>query len=115
MTRSLLYLLALCCLLAGCAAHVVEVDIANRTDKPIRNIEVTFGGGTYGKSSIPAGTINHNRIKVFSTAPIQVQFDDASGKHITTNGPQLGKNYEGAVTLTIGAAGNSWSGRASAK
>lgn len=115
MIRFSLAILLLCFFLAGCAAHVVEVDISNRTDRPLRNIEVTFGGGTYGKSSIAAGDTNHNRIKVFSVAPIQVQFDDASGKHVTSNGPQLGKNYEGSLTLTIGPATNTWSGQASAK
>ena len=113
--RSLLTFLALCLLLAGCAAHVVEVDIVNHTNQAIRNVEVTFGGGTYGKSSIPAQTTNHNRIKIFSLAPIQVQFDDATGKHVSTTGPSLAKNAEGTLTLTIDAAGQSWSGRASAK
>src|SRR4051794_19719479 len=106
--RSLLSLLLLCGILSGCTSHVVEIDIINRTDAPIKNVEVTFGGGSYGRSSIAAGGANHNRIKVFSTAAIQLQFDDASGKHVTTIGPQLGKNAEGAVTVTIDAAGAHW-------
>jgi uncharacterized lipoprotein YajG len=111
--RALFALLALCCLLSGCAAHVVEVDIVNKRPQPIRNIEVTFGGGTYGKSSIAAGTSNHNRIKIFSLAPIQVQFDDIAGKHFTSYGPQLAKNAEGTLTLTIETTGEKWSGQAS--
>ena len=110
MTLRFLLLLLVCAALSGCAAHVVEVDIINQTDKPLRNIEVYFGGGSYGRSSISAGGTNHNRIKVFNLAPIQVQFDDASGKHVTANGPQLGKNAEGTVTLTVDAYGLTWSG-----
>jgi uncharacterized lipoprotein YajG len=110
--RSLLALLSLSILLTGCRAHVIEVEIVNHTDQPIRNVEVTFGGGTYGKSSIPAQSTNHNRIKIFSLAPIQVQFDDATGKHITTDGPKLAKNSEGTLTLTINASGEKWSGQA---
>ena len=96
--------------LSGCAAHVVEVDIVNHRDEPIKNIEVTFGGGSYGRSSMAAGATNHNRIKVFSTAPLQVQFDDASGRHFTYSGPQFGKNADGFVILTIDNAGATWSG-----
>lgn len=102
-------------MLLGClAAHVVEVDIVNRTEQPIRNVEVTFGGGTYGKSSIPAQSTNHNRIKIFSLAPIQVQFDGPNGKHMTSTGPSLAKNSEGTLTLTIDASGEKWSGHAAA-
>ena len=90
---------------------MVEVDIVNNRAEPIRNVEVTFGGGSYGRSSIAAGASHHNRIKIFGTAPIQVQFDDATGKHVTTSGPQLTKNAEGAVTLNIDASGTRWTNR----
>ena len=91
------------------------MDISNHLAAPIRNIEVTFGGGTYGRSSIAPGTTHHNRIKVFNSAPIQVQFDDPSGKHVTTVGPQMGKNAEGLIMLTIDASGASWTGQAAPK
>jgi hypothetical protein len=103
-------LLALSLAFSGCAAHVVEVDIANHRDSPIRNIEVTFGGGTYGRSSIAAGATHHNRIKIFSTAPLQVQFDDEAGKHFSYVGPKFSKNADGAITLTIDSTGARWSG-----
>ena len=102
--------LFLCLALSGCTAHVVEVDIVNHRDSAIRNLEVTFGGGSYGRSSIAAGATNHNRIKIFSTAPLQVQFDDVSGKHFSYSGPQFGKNADGSVTLTIDDSNATWSG-----
>ena len=112
MSRVLLTLFASSLLLSGCTANVVEVDIVNRQPQAIHNIEVSFGGGTYGKSSIAAGATNHNRIKIFSLAPIQVQFDDAAGKHVTTDGPKLAKNAGGTVTLTIEPTSQTWSGGA---
>jgi hypothetical protein len=110
-TLRFLTLFLLCSLVGGCATHVVEVDIINNRAEPIRNVEVTFGGGSYGRSSIAGGAAHHNRIKIFSTAPIQVQFDDATGKHVTTSGPQLTKNAVGSVTLTIDASGAHWTNR----
>jgi hypothetical protein len=110
-----LALLFLCGLLSACGTHVVEVDINNHLDSPIRNVEVTFGGGTYGRSSIAAGASHHNRIKIFNLAPIQVQFDDATGHHITISGPPLSKNAEGTITLTIDRTGAKWAGAAASR
>ena len=69
--RLLISLVILSAVLSGCAARVVEVDVNNQTFGPLKNIEVTFGGGTYGRSAIPAGASHHNRIKIFSSAPIR--------------------------------------------
>jgi len=103
--------LATCCLvISGCAAHVVEIDITNHLGAPLRNIEVTFGGGTYGRSSIAAGATHQNRVKIFNPAPIQLQFDGPDGKHQTLLGPVLSKDAEGRVTITIDAVGAVWSG-----
>ena len=110
--RPLLFLLLISSILSGCTSHVVEVDINNHLAAPVRNIEVSFGGGTYGRSSIAASGTHHNRIKIFSLAPIQVQFDDPAGKHITTVGPQLAKNAEGTLSLTIDDSGAHWSSAA---
>lgn len=94
---------------------MVEVDIDNHSRAPIKNIEVTFGGGTYGRSSVAAGSMHHNRIKVFSAAPIQVQYDDVTGAHHTSVGPQLTKNADGSLTLTVDDSGARWSGSASTR
>jgi hypothetical protein len=107
--RLSLFIFPLVFLLAGCATHVEQVNIVNHSGGLVTNVEVTFGGGSYGRSSIAAESSHQNRIKVFNTGPIQLQFDDANGKHVTSIGPTLNKNSEGSVTVTLDAGGAHWS------
>ncbi|MCU1284821.1 MAG: hypothetical protein JWO13_1171 [Acidobacteriales bacterium] len=106
----------LCCLLlAGCTSRVIVVRINNASAAPIRNIEVTFNGGSYGVSSLAPGKTHQNHIKPFGTSTLEVAYDDASGKRKTQAGPRIAKNDAGTTEVTITNTGAQWTGSVSGK
>jgi hypothetical protein len=115
-TSSVLILCALLCLaLSGCTSRVITVKITNGGDAPIRNIEVTYNGGSYGVSSITPGGVHQNRIKPFGASTLQVDYVDASGKKKTQAGPRLAKNDTGTVQININNNDFKWTASLAAK
>jgi hypothetical protein len=105
----------LCLALCGCASRVITVVINNQSDSPIRNIEVTYNGGSYGVSSIAAGAAHKNQIKPFGASTLQIDYLDASGKKKTQAGPRVAKNDSGTVQITISNSDFKWTESPAAK
>jgi hypothetical protein len=105
----------LCLALSGCASRVITVVIRNQSDAPIRNVEVTYNGGSYGVSSIAAGAESQNHIKPFGPSTLQIDYVDASGKKKTQAGPRVAKNDSGTVQVTITNNDFKWTGNLSPK
>jgi hypothetical protein len=103
---TLIILAVFCLSLTGCGSRVITVIIKNESDAPIRNVEVTYNGGSYGVSSI--GSAHQNRIKPFGRSTLQIEYLDATGKKKTEIGPRLEKNDTGTVQLTIGRGAAHW-------
>jgi hypothetical protein len=91
----------LCLALCGCASRVITIVINNKSDDAIRNVEVTYNGGSYGVSSIAPGAVHQNHIKPFGPSTLQIDYVDASGKKKSQAGPRVAKNDSGTVQITI--------------
>jgi hypothetical protein len=113
--KNLIFAAFLCLALSGCASRVITVVIDNKSDAPIRNIEVTYNGGSYGVSSIAAGAVHKNQIKPFGPSTLQIDYLDASGKKKTQAGPRVAKNDSGTVQVTITNSDFRWAGSLSQK
>jgi hypothetical protein len=112
---SLIFAAVLCFALCGCASRVITVVINNNSDAPIRNVEVTYNGGSYGISSVSAGAVNQRHIKPFGPSTLQVDYLDASGQKKTHAGPHVVKNDSGIVQITITNNDFKWTGTLSDK
>jgi hypothetical protein len=114
-TFFLIFAATLCLALSGCASRVITVVIDNKSDAPIRNVEVTYNGGSYGVSSIAPGAVHKNRIKPFGPSTLQIDYVDASGKKKTQAGPRVAKNDSGTVQIAITNNDFKWTGNISPK
>jgi hypothetical protein len=108
-TLTLMTFALLCLLLIGCGSRVITVKITNQSDGPIRNVEVSYNGGSYGVSSIAPGSTHQNRIKPFGPSTLQIEYLDSTGKKKTEIGPRLEKNDTGNIQLTVGSGKAQWS------
>jgi hypothetical protein len=108
MRKNCLLLFLLCLAFSGCTSRVITVSIHNASDAPIRNVEVSFNGGSYGVSSIAPGKTHLNHIKPFGPSTLNVEYLDATGNKKTQIGPRVAKNDTGTVQINIDNNGFKW-------
>jgi hypothetical protein len=101
--RCAVFVSVVCLLSAGCRSHVIAVTVENRSDAAIRNLEVTYPGGSFGKAHLNAGEDYTYRIKTLRDGNLTVSFEDAGGKSHPKQGPKLKADQEGALQVQITA------------
>jgi hypothetical protein len=89
------------CLLAGCRSHVIAVTVTNHSGAEIRNLEVNYPGGSFGKESLADGESYTYRIKTLRAGDFTIAFEDVGGHVRVKKGPKLNGNQEGFLNVEI--------------
>ena len=92
------------CLLAGCRSHVIIVTVINHSGSEMRNLEVDYPGGSFGKESLPEGGSYTYRIKTLRSGDFTIAFEDPTGHARSKKGPKLTANQEGAMNVDVQSA-----------
>lgn len=89
------------CLLAGCRSHVIVVMVTNHSGTELRNLEINYPGGSFGKESLADGESYTYRIKTLRAGDFTIAFEDLSGHARAKKGPKLNGNQEGSLNVDI--------------
>ena len=73
----------------------------NESGTEIRNLEVQYPGGSFGKSALPKNGSYSYRVKVLRDGGILVAFEDVDGQAHQSTGPTYASNADGTLTVTI--------------
>jgi hypothetical protein len=75
--------------------------VNNDSGGNIRNLEVQYPGGSFGKSVLPQSASYSYRVKILRGGAIVVAFDDPDGKTHRSTGPTYASEADGNLTATI--------------
>jgi hypothetical protein len=85
----------------GCRSHGVSVTVNNDSGGNVRNLEVQYPGGSFGKSVLPHSGSYSYRVKILREGAIMIAFDGPDGKTHRSTGPTYSSNADGNLTATI--------------
>ena len=91
-------------LLAGCRSHNVEVTIVNR-GPAVHVLEFDYPNASFGANQLAQGASYHYSVQVKGDGPISLQYEDAAGKNHSATGPQVHKDQEGQLLVSIDTSG----------
>ena len=94
------YLIALA-ILAACHSSHIEVSIENRTNTPIRLLEVDYPTASFGTDALAPGATLQYRIQVQGAGRLKVQYTAPDGRQALINGPDLAEPQEGTLTIVL--------------
>ena len=92
--------------LVGCRSRGVNITITNTGGQPIRNIEVDYPGGTFGRAAIQPNDSFHYRMKILGDGQMKLIFQESDGREHHENGPAVHAGDDGEMTVTIDKDGN---------
>jgi hypothetical protein len=84
----------------------MQTTIVNQQDAPVKLVQVSYPGGTFGVQTIAAHGSYHYRFRILGTGQMSIDFTDASGHDHTVKGPALQPGQEGRLEIGI-SGGNS--------
>ncbi len=87
--------------MAGCRSRGINVTIVNTGHSRLRNLELDYPGGSFGRPSLPPNAPYRYRIKITKNGKLKLLFEEAEGKAHSENGPEVHAGDDGAITLTI--------------
>jgi hypothetical protein len=88
-------------LLFGCRSHVIVINIHNMTDAPLKNIEVTYPGGSYGLGTLAPSANHESRIKPLRTGAVEFTYIDGKGVARKNSWKAVNKNDRGRIDVHI--------------
>lgn len=91
--------------IAGCRSPWVQTTIENQQDAPVKVVEVTYPGGTFGVQSIAAHASFRYRFHILSNDAISMDFADAKGHIRREKGPTLRQGESGTLRIVIAPDG----------
>lgn len=91
--------------LCGCHSPWVQSTVVNQQDVPVKLVEVSYPGGSFGVQTIAAHGSYQYRFRILATDRMSVEFTDAAGHDHTVKGPELQQGQEGRLEIEI-ARGN---------
>ncbi len=94
--------------LAGCHSAFIETTLINRTDQPLRLVEVDYPSASFGTQNLAPGTSFHYRFKVIGEGPVKLSWTDAGQKEHNAEGPTLHEGQGGTLTVTIIPGQTAW-------
>ena len=91
-------------LLGGCRSRAVDVTIVNQ-GPALHLVEFDYPNASFGVNNLASGGNYHYRIKVQGTGPVSLQYEAGDGRKGTATGPTVNMSEQGALTVSIDAAG----------
>jgi len=92
--------------LSACRSAFVQTSLENKSDAPIRLIEVDYPSASFGSQSLAAHTSFHYHFKVQGSGPITLTFTDQAGKVHTVAGPVLTEGQQGELRISVDPDGS---------
>lgn len=106
-TKILLSGALICALsLAGCRSRGINVTITNTGQQPIRNVELDYPGGSFGRPVIQPNDPFHYRVKITRDGQMKLLFVESNGREHHENGPDVHAGDDGQMTVAIDRDGN---------
>ena len=97
----LLVLFGVLGLMAGCRSRGINLTIVNTGASALRNIELDYPGGSFGRPLLTPNAPYHYRIKITGNDHLKLLFEESSGKSHRENGPEVHAGDDGDMTITI--------------
>lgn len=91
--------------ISGCRSRVITITITNQSAAVVRNVELTFPGGSYGLATLPPGALRENRIKPFFAGRLELAYLDEKNVEHRVAGPQVRRDQEGMIAITFTLTG----------
>lgn len=85
----------------GCHSPWVQTTVVNHQDAPVKLVQVSYPGGTFGVQAIAARGNYHYRFRILGTGQTSIDFTDAAGHDHTIKGPELQPGQEGQLEIDI--------------
>jgi len=90
----------------GCRSRGVNITITNTGSQPIRNVEVDYPGGTFGRPTIQPNDSFHYRMKILEDGQMKLIFQESDGREHHENGPEIHAGDDGEMIVAIDKDGN---------
>lgn len=87
--------------ITGCHSAFVEAEIQNRTDTPLKLIEVDYPSASFGRSGLEPNASFRYRFKIQGSGKIKLSYADTTGKPHSFQGPILEEGQEGKLSIAI--------------
>lgn len=100
-------LLGLACL-TGCHSAFIETTLINRTQEPLRLVEVDYPSASFGTQNLASGASFHYRFKVIGEGSVKLSWTDSGQKQHNAEGPTLHEGQQGTLTVTIIPGQTAW-------
>ena len=100
--NSLAFIALFACLgLTACLSPFVETSIVNHTGSTVRLIEVDYPSASFGTQQIADSETYHYRFQIQGPGKVKISYTGANNKVYKATGPELEKNQEGPLVITL--------------
>ena len=89
---------------AGCKSPFVEVTLVNQ-GPTVHVLELDYPNASFGVNQLARGAKYSYRLKIQGQGQLSLQYDDASGKTHTFQGPKVNAGDQGSLVVQIDPAG----------
>ena len=86
--------------LAGCHSRFVEVTIVNQGPM-LHVMEFDYPSASFGANQLATGARYHYRFKVQGPGSLSLQYEDASGRNRTAEGPKVDLGDQGSLVVNV--------------
>ena len=94
---SLLFLVAA----IGCRSYHVEITVENRTNAPVKLLEIDYPSASFGTDVVAPGANYRYRIQVLGSGPVSVQYTAPDGTQKKISGPTLSEHDQGTLQIVL--------------
>ena len=93
--------LFVCLGLTACHSPFVKTSIANHTGNTVKLIEVDYPSASFGTQQIADNATYHYRFQIQGPGKVKISYTDEDNKVYKSTGPELIKNQEGSLLVTL--------------
>ncbi|HUY81157.1 MAG TPA: hypothetical protein VMU92_05490 [Acidobacteriaceae bacterium] len=97
--------LVLCLGLTACHSPFVQTSIVNQTGSTVKLIEVDYPNASFGTQQIAENGTYHYHFQIQGPGKVKISYTGAKNNIYKSTGPELEKNQEGGLVITLEAGG----------
>jgi hypothetical protein len=90
--------------LGGCRSRNVDVTIVNQ-GPTMHVMEFDYPNASFGANQLASGAKYTYRFQIQGSGPLSLQYEDASGKNHTSEGPKVDRGDQGSLLVNIDPEG----------